>query len=61
MQQPAEWREKATFYSEKARATQDFDLREQYTELAVRFLEMAESFEARVVAAAVLNARSAGN
>ena len=61
MQQPAEWREKAALYSEKARATEDFDLREQYTELAVRYLEMAEKFEDRTVAAAILNARSRGN
>jgi len=61
MQRPAEWREKATLYSEKARTTEDFDLREQYTELAVRYLEMAEKFEDRMVAAAVLNARSRGN
>lgn len=60
MQRPAEWREKATLYSEKARATEDFDLREQYAELAARYLEMAEKFEDRVVAAAVLNARSRG-
>ena len=55
MQEPAEWREKAALYSEKARATEDYDLREQFTELAVRYLEMAEKFEDRVVAAAVLN------
>lgn len=61
MQRPAEWREKATLYSEKARATEDFDLRQQYAELAARYLEMAEKYEDRVVAAAVLNARSRGN
>ena len=58
MHRPAEWREKATFYWEKARTTEDFDLREQYNELAVRYLEMAEKFEDQVVAAAVLNGRS---
>ena len=61
MQRPAEWREKATLYSEKARATEDFDLRQQYAELAARYLEMAEKYEDRVVAAAVLDARSRGN
>jgi hypothetical protein len=61
MQQPAEWREKAVLYSQKARATEDFDLREQFTALAVRYLEMAEKFEDRTVAAAVLNERSRGN
>jgi len=61
MQGPAEWREKATVYWEKAQTAEDFDLREEYTELAVRYLQMAEKFEDRVVAAAVLNGRSRGN
>ena len=61
MKQPAEWRERAALYSEKAHATEDFDLREQYLELAVRYLEMAEKFEDRVVAAAVLNERRREN
>ena len=61
MHRPAEWREKATLYWEKARTTEDFDLREQYNELAVRYLGMAEKFEDRVVAAAVLNGRSRRN
>ena len=58
MNQPAEWRKKAAFYWEKAESTQDFGLREQYTELAARYLGMAEKFEDRVVAAAVLDERS---
>jgi hypothetical protein len=57
MQEPAEWREKAALYSEKARATDDFDLREQFTELTVRYLEMAEKFEDHVVAAVVFNVK----
>ena len=57
MNQPAEWRNKAAFYWEKAESTQDFALREQYTELAARYLAMAEKFEDRVVADAVLNGR----
>jgi hypothetical protein len=55
MQQPAEWRKKAALYSEKVRATEDFDLREQFTELAARYLEMAQKFEDRVADAALLN------
>ena len=55
MQQPAEWREKAALYSEKARATEDFDLREQFTELAVRYLEMAEKCEDQTVADGIPN------
>jgi hypothetical protein len=60
MREPAEWRQKAALCSEKARATEDFELRERYTELAARYLEMAEKFEDRTVAAAVLNERSRG-
>lgn len=58
MNQPAEWRKKAALYWEKAESTQDFALREQYTELAARYLGMAEKFEDRMVAAAVLDGRS---
>jgi hypothetical protein len=61
MERPAEWREKATIYLKKAQTTEDFDLRDEYTELAVRYLEMAEKFEDGMVAAAVLNGRSRGN
>lgn len=58
MNQAAEWRNKAALYWEKAQSTKDFELREQYTELAARYLGMAEKLEDRVVAAAVLNGRS---
>ena len=61
MRGPAEWREKAALYWEKARATEDFNLREQYAELAARYAGMAEKFEDRMVAAAVLNEQSRGN
>ena len=61
MLQPSEWRARAALYAEKARATEDFDLREQYLQLEARYLEMAEKFEDRTVAAAVLNERSRGN
>jgi hypothetical protein len=61
MQRPAEWREKATLYWEKAQSTKDFDLREQYTELATRFLDMVQKFEDRMVSAPVRNRRSGGN
>jgi hypothetical protein len=57
---PIQWREKAAHYWEKARATEDFDLREQFAELAARYLDMAEKFEDRMVAAGVLNGRSRG-
>jgi hypothetical protein len=60
MKHPSEWRERAALYMQKARTTEDFDLREQYLELAVRYLEMAEKFEDRMAAAAVLNERSRG-
>ena len=55
---PAEWREKAALYWEQAQSAVDFDLREQLTELAVRYLQMAEKYEDEVVSAAILNGRS---
>ena len=55
---PSEWREKAALYWEQAKTAEDFDLREQLTELAVRYLQMAEKYEDEVVSAAILNGRS---
>ena len=54
---PAEWREAAALYWEQAQTATDFDLREQLTELAVRYLQMAEKYEDEVVSAAILNGR----
>jgi hypothetical protein len=55
---PAEWREKAALYWEQAQSAVDFELREQLTEMAVRYLQMAEKYEDEVVSAAILNGRS---
>jgi hypothetical protein len=57
MWQPAEWRERATEYLDKAQVAKDFSLREQFAELAARYLDMAEKLENQVVAAAILNAK----
>lgn len=57
LRQPAEWRERATEYLDKAQMSKDFSLREQFAELAARYLDMAEELEDQVIAAAVLNAR----
>jgi hypothetical protein len=57
MRQPAEWREKATEYLDKSKFVADLALRQQFTELAARYLDMAEKFEDRMCAAAILNTR----
>jgi hypothetical protein len=57
LRQPAEWRDKASEYLDMAQTAQDFILREQFSELAARFLDMAEKLEGEMVAVAVLNAR----
>ena len=43
--QPSVWREKAAEYLDKARSASDFGLRTQFTELAIRYLDIAEDFE----------------
>jgi hypothetical protein len=53
--QPVEWREKAIEYWDKAQMEENFNLREQFAELAARYLDMAEKLDNQVVAAAILN------
>ena len=53
MPRPAELRGLAQQYWEKAGTQTDFHLREQFAELAARYLDMAEKLEDRMVAAAV--------
>lgn len=53
MPQPAEWRAMAQQYWEKAGTQTDLRLREQFAELAARYLDMAEKLEDRTVTAAV--------
>ena len=60
MPEPAKWREMAQQYWEKAGTQTDFRVREQFAELAARYLDVAEKFEDRMVAGAVLNGRSRG-
>jgi hypothetical protein len=52
MPEPAKWREMAQQYWETAGTQTDFRLREQFAELAARYLDMAERLEDRMVAAA---------
>jgi hypothetical protein len=54
---PVEWRDKAAEYWDLAQMAKDYRIREQFTQLAARYLDMAEKFEDRVVAAAILNAK----
>jgi len=51
MRRSEEWRDKATEYWEKAKTLSDFDLSEQYFELAALCLDMAEKLEDETVVA----------
>ena len=43
MSQATEWREKAKFYWNLSKSVMDYDLCEQYAELAARYLDLAEA------------------
>lgn len=45
MRRPADWGQKAADYWEKSRIVGDSHLRQQYIDLAARYLELAQSFE----------------
>ncbi len=45
MGQASDWREKATYYWSLSKSTRDYDLCEQYAELAARYLDLAEKLE----------------
>jgi len=49
MRRAEKWRHKAIKYWEKATTLTDFDLSEQYFELAARCLDMAEKLEDETV------------
>jgi hypothetical protein len=51
MRRSEEWRDKAIEYWEKAKTLSDFDLSEQYFELAARCLDMAQKLEDEMVVA----------
>lgn len=57
LRQPGQWRDKATEFMDMAQMTKDLRLREQFADLAARYLDMAERLESEVVAAGVLSAR----
>jgi hypothetical protein len=48
MGQATEWRDKATYYWNLSKSVKDYDLCEQYAEIAVRFLDLAEKLEDRI-------------
>jgi hypothetical protein len=56
MPEPAKWRGMAQQYWEKAGTQTDFRVREQFAELAARYLDMAEKLEDRMVASAATKA-----
>ena len=55
--QPTDWRDKAGEYLDMAQLAKDLTLREQFAELAARYLDMAEKIESQVVSAGILSAR----
>jgi hypothetical protein len=57
LRQPMAWREKASEYWDRAKLETDYGIREQFAELAARYLDLAENFESQVVATAILNSR----
>jgi len=52
MGQSAEWRDKAAQYWSLSKAVNDYDLCEQYAELAARYLDMAEQLEGQAMGTA---------
>jgi hypothetical protein len=52
MTQATEWREKATFYWNLSKSVVDYDLCEQYAELAARYLDLAERLEGQTTGGA---------
>jgi hypothetical protein len=57
LQKPAEWREKAAEYLDKAQMADDINLRERFALLAAMYYGMAEKIEKHALAAVTLDAR----
>jgi len=49
MGRSSEWRDKAAYYWSLSKTAMDYDLCEQYAELAARFLDMAEELEDQIM------------
>jgi hypothetical protein len=58
MGQSSEWRDKAAYYWGLSKTVMDYELCEQYAELAARYLDIAEKLEDEAVATAMLGRQS---
>jgi hypothetical protein len=58
MGQPSDWRERAAYYWNLSKTVRDYDLSEQYAELAARYLDMAEKFDGQGMAGAAPDRQS---
>ena len=58
MGQSSEWRDKAAYYWGLSKTVIDYDLSEQYAEIAARYLDMAEKLEDEATGSAAFETRS---
>lgn len=58
MGKSSEWRDKAAYYWGLSKTVMDYDLCEQYAELAARYLDIAEQLEDQPMRSATLEAQS---
>jgi hypothetical protein len=58
MSQATVWREKAKFYWNLSKSVMDYDLCEQYAELAARYLDLAEALENQAASGAANGGQS---
>jgi len=58
MGQETEWRAKASYYWNLSKTVMDYELSEQYAELAARYLDLAEKLADQAMSDAALYNRS---
>jgi hypothetical protein len=58
MSQATVWREQAKFYWNLSKSVMDYDLCEQYAELAARYLDLAEALENQAASGAARGGQS---
>ena len=58
MGQSSEWGDKAAYYWGLSKTVFDYDLCEQYAEIAARYLDLAEKLEDQATGSAALDAQS---
>jgi hypothetical protein len=57
MGQSSQWRDKATYYWGLSKTVMDYDLSEQYAELAARYLDIAERLEDQATGIGMIEGR----